>query len=134
MSLLYSSDTHSPKGSCIFHGVPLKSIEKLVYTQQLFSTFQFLNLRFAGAAFLCYSNSLLLFIQDNSGIATTDSHVGVFGAELKIGHYKLTFYEAERLCEILGAILVSYNKLYKAWEAGMEWCRFVCRNACVSFL
>ena len=50
-----------------------------------------------------------------------DHMLGVFGAN--IGRYKLTFYEAQRLCEIVGATLASYDQLYKAWEAGMEWCR-----------
>ena len=40
-----------------------------------------------------------------------------------VGVYKLNFFEAQRLCEILGATLATYDQLYKAWEAGMQQCK-----------
>ena len=70
-------------------------------------------------------NRFVLFfpIEDNNRITTNGSFAGVFWAA--VGRYQLTFYEAQRLCEILDATLASYNQLYKAWETGMEQCKYV---------
>ena len=48
---------------------------------------------------------------------------GVFHAA--VGSYNLNYYDAQRLCEIHGATLATYNQLYKAWQAGLETCRYV---------
>lgn len=45
---------------------------------------------------------------------------GVFHAQ--VGRYTLTFYDAQRLCALLGATLATYNQLYTAWEAGLQKC------------
>ncbi|KAL9973639.1 hypothetical protein ACROYT_G020120 [Oculina patagonica] len=45
---------------------------------------------------------------------------GVFHA--KVGQYKLNYYDAKRLCEILGAALATFNQLYAAWKAGHQHC------------
>ena len=39
-----------------------------------------------------------------------------------VGRYQLNFYEAERLCEILGGRLATYDQLHRAWENGYERC------------
>ena len=54
---------------------------------------------------------------------TYSSVQGVFHA--KVGRYKLNFYDAQRLCEILGATLATYNQLYTAWAAGYQACEYV---------
>ena len=38
------------------------------------------------------------------------------------GRYKLTFYDAKRLCALHGATLATYSQLHKAWQAGLERC------------
>ena len=38
------------------------------------------------------------------------------------GRYKLTFYDAKRLCALHGAMLATYSQLHKAWQAGLERC------------
>lgn len=48
-----------------------------------------------------------------------------FHAEVKGHKYKLNYFEAERLCQVLGASLASLDQLKAAWEAGMEWCRYL---------
>ena len=48
---------------------------------------------------------------------------GVFLAKVNGGNYALNFYEAERLCGLLGATLASYDQLYRAWQAGLGTCR-----------
>ena len=48
---------------------------------------------------------------------------GVFHAKVTVGSYALNFYEAERLCGLLGATLASYDQLYRAWQAGFGICR-----------
>jgi len=45
---------------------------------------------------------------------------GVFYAQ--VGRYALNFYDAQRICEINGAKLATYNQLYKAWEDGLHRC------------
>lgn len=45
---------------------------------------------------------------------------GVFHA--KVGKYALNFYDAQRICEINGATLATYNQLYAAWEDGLGLC------------
>ena len=47
---------------------------------------------------------------------------GVFQAQ--VGIYSLTFNDAQRLCELLGATLATYDQLYTAWEAGLQRCRY----------
>ena len=39
-----------------------------------------------------------------------------------IARYKLNYYDAKRLCALLGATQATYNQLYAAWEAGLELC------------
>ena len=55
-------------------------------------------------------------------ITTYKSNRGVFHAEAN-GIYKLNFYEAERLCELLGATLASYDQLDQAYKAGYGLCQ-----------
>ena len=64
--------------------------------------------------------SVCIFIEDFALIRKTAKFAGVFGAY--VVRYSLTFYEARRLCEILGATLTTYQQLYKAWQAGMSYC------------
>lgn len=45
---------------------------------------------------------------------------GVFHAQ--VGTYALNFYDAQRICEINGAKLATYNQLYEAWEDGLQRC------------
>ena len=55
-------------------------------------------------------------------ITTYKPNSGVFHA-IANGVYKLNFYEAERLCELLGATLASYDQLDQAYKAGYEKCQ-----------
>ncbi|KAJ7371435.1 Hyaluronan and proteoglycan link protein 2, partial [Desmophyllum pertusum] len=57
---------------------------------------------------------------DSTGITILTPVQGVFHA--KVGKYNLNYYDAQRLCEIHGATLATYNQLYKAWQAGLQNC------------
>ncbi len=50
-------------------------------------------------------------------------HVGVFHVEGK-QRYSLTFDAAERLCELLASSLASLEQVEKAYEKGLQTCRF----------
>ena len=43
----------------------------------------------------------------------------------KVGKETLNFYDAQRLCALLGATLATYDQLYTAWEAGLQKCAWV---------
>ena len=45
---------------------------------------------------------------------------GVFHAH--VDRYTLNFYDAQRICEINGAKLATYNQLYAAWDDGLQHC------------
>ena len=38
------------------------------------------------------------------------------------GKHNLNYYDAKKLCDLLGATQATYNQLYAAWEAGLELC------------
>ena len=55
-------------------------------------------------------------------LITTEAHFqSIFHA--KVDRYKLNYFEAERLCEILDASLASWGQLTAAWEAGLQLCQ-----------
>jgi len=58
---------------------------------------------------------------------TSGLHLGTLVEGLfhvKVGRYKLNYYDAKRVCEIHGATLATYNQLHAAWSAGLEHCAF----------
>ena len=73
-----------------------------------------MNKTFLHLWFPCVDNSLI-----QSGAQTA----GVYHATVSGKRYHLTFYEAQRMCEILGGNLASYDQLFRAWQEGMETCR-----------
>ena len=62
-------------------------------------------------------NSIYL---DTNIMAKTVPLKGVFHTHA--GSYRLTYYDAERLCALHGAVLATYSQLYKAWQAGLQKC------------
>ncbi|KAL9973607.1 hypothetical protein ACROYT_G020085 [Oculina patagonica] len=57
---------------------------------------------------------------DTNAMTISTAVEGVFLANF--GRYNLTYYDAQRICEINGATLATYNQLYAAWEAGHQQC------------
>ncbi|XP_067855433.1 stabilin-2-like isoform X2 [Heptranchias perlo] len=51
-----------------------------------------------------------------------DKTVGVFHLKSKRGQYKLNYTEAQELCEEEGAVMVTYNQLAYAQQAGYHLC------------
>lgn len=60
------------------------------------------------------------FFLDSAAMETTTPVRGVFQAD--VGTYTLNFFDAQRICEINGATLATYNQLFAAWEDGLERC------------
>jgi len=60
---------------------------------------------------------------ENSGLRLTDLLEDVFQAS--VGRYNLNYYDAQRVCEIHGATLATYDQLHYAWSAGLEKCAYV---------
>ena len=73
---------------------------------------------------ICFFFSPIL---DTNNLATSAPVQGVFMANAA-GSYKLTYYDSQRLCELLGATLATYDQLYAAWEAGLQRCSYVWVN------
>ena len=44
---------------------------------------------------------------------------GVVRGRVVPGKYKFDFQNAKRFCDLLGATVASYDKLYSAWKAGL---------------
>lgn len=61
-----------------------------------------------------------LSIADHALMEMGSSVRNVFYA--KVGTKQLNYYEAERLCNILGATLASLDQLTVAYEAGLHRC------------
>lgn len=62
----------------------------------------------------------LSFLLDSSNVKITDSSKDVFHAA--IGRYELNYHDAQRLCQMKGAALASYDQLHAAWQDGLELC------------
>ena len=73
--------------------------------------------------FLWIFHQLVLVFLSDSGLSVTTPVEGVFHAS--VGRYKLNFYDAQRVCEIRGATLATYDQLRDAWRAGLERCAYV---------
>ena len=73
---------------------------------------------------ICHPNFLVFLLDlETSGLLLTDPQEGVFHAE--VGRYNLNYYDAQRVCEIHGATLATFDQLHYAWSAGLERCRYV---------
>ena len=81
--------------------------------------------------FLWIFHQLVLVFLSDSGLSVTTPVEGVFHAS--VGRYKLNFYDAQRVCEIRGATLATYDQLYDAWSAGLERCAYVNHFVLVRF-
>ena len=57
-------------------------------------------------------------------IKTPTPKAGVTHATISGSRYNWTFYEAQRVCQILGGSLATYDQLHAAWNKGMELCRY----------
>lgn len=71
--------------------------------------------------------TVLPFIDDKCNVDTnimvkTVPIKGVF--HTYAGRYRLTYYDAERLCALHGAVLANYSQLHKAWQAGLQKCSY----------
>ena len=75
----------------------------------------------------------LVFLPDSetNGLNLTNPVEGVFHAS--VGRYNLNFYDAQRVCEIHGATLATYDQLYDAWSTGLEHCAYVIHFVLVYF-
>ena len=58
---------------------------------------------------------------DQGDLTIFNPTAGVFEVRA-VARYRLNFYDAERVCELLGASLATYGQLYAAWAAGLEHC------------
>ena len=67
--------------------------------------------------------------KDTNAMTQLEAVKGVFHAQ--VGRYTLTFYDAQRLCALLGATLATHDQLYTAWEAGLQKCAWVVLYSCV---
>ncbi|XP_031426513.1 hyaluronan and proteoglycan link protein 1a isoform X1 [Clupea harengus] len=52
--------------------------------------------------------------QDKAGI--------VFPYSPRLGRYNLNFHDGEKACMDQDAVVASFEQLYDAWQAGLDWC------------
>ena len=57
---------------------------------------------------------------DTNKLVTATPIEGAFLAA--VGRYKLNYYDAKRLCKLLGGTLATYKQLRTAWQVGLEQC------------
>ena len=65
----------------------------------------------------------LCFISDQSLIVKGAPVKSVFFADVVNELNKMNYFEAERLCDIFGAILASLDQLTAAYMAGLNQCK-----------
>ncbi|KAM6965421.1 hyaluronan and proteoglycan link protein 1a [Aplochiton taeniatus] len=53
---------------------------------------------------------------------TRQSHGVVFPYSPRLGRYNLNFNDAEQACLDQDAAVASFDQLYEAWGAGLDWC------------
>lgn len=46
----------------------------------------------------------------------------VFPYQSREGRYQLNFYEAQQACQEQGAVVATFEQLFRAWEEGLDWC------------
>ena len=58
---------------------------------------------------------------DLSGVVFSQAYTNVHHSE--VGRCGLTYYDADRFCDLHGATLATYSQLCAAWEDGLELCK-----------
>ncbi|XP_023566059.1 hyaluronan and proteoglycan link protein 3 isoform X4 [Octodon degus] len=61
-------------------------------------------------------------LEDESGVVELELRGVVFPYQPPQGRYQLNFHEAQRACEEQGAVVASFEQLFRAWEEGLDWC------------
>ncbi|XP_060692580.1 hyaluronan and proteoglycan link protein 1-like isoform X2 [Hemiscyllium ocellatum] len=69
-----------------------------------------------------YKCEIIEGLDDVSGTILLDLQGVVFPYFPRLGRYNLNFVEAQKACEDQDAIVASFEQLYDAWRAGMDWC------------
>ncbi|XP_048450921.1 hyaluronan and proteoglycan link protein 1 [Rhincodon typus] len=69
-----------------------------------------------------YKCEIIEGLDDVTGTVLLDLQGVVFPYFPRLGRYNLNFAEAQKACEDQDAIVASFEQLYDAWRAGMDWC------------
>ncbi|XP_078071550.1 hyaluronan and proteoglycan link protein 1 [Mustelus asterias] len=69
-----------------------------------------------------YKCEIIEGLDDVTGTVLLDLQGVVFPYFPRLGRYNLNFIEAQKACKDQDAIVASFEQLYDAWRAGMDWC------------
>ncbi|CAL9706145.1 unnamed protein product [Knipowitschia caucasica] len=69
-----------------------------------------------------YSCELIDGLHDERVVVTLSIEGLVFPYQSKHGRYKFTFRAAQETCAENDATLATFDQLYRAWTAGLDWC------------
>ncbi|XP_062410194.1 hyaluronan and proteoglycan link protein 1 [Sardina pilchardus] len=61
-------------------------------------------------------------LEDATVVVTLDLQGVVFPYFPRLGRYNMNFHVAEKACQDQDATVASFDQLYDAWRAGMDWC------------
>uniref|UniRef100_UPI00398F152E hyaluronan and proteoglycan link protein 1 n=1 Tax=Pristiophorus japonicus TaxID=55135 RepID=UPI00398F152E len=69
-----------------------------------------------------YKCEIIEGLDDATGTVLLDLQGIVFPYFPRLGRYNLNFIEAQKACDDQDAIVASFDQLYDAWRAGLDWC------------
>ncbi|XP_007897935.2 hyaluronan and proteoglycan link protein 1 [Callorhinchus milii] len=69
-----------------------------------------------------YKCEVIEGLEDDTGIVLLDLQGLIFPYIPRLGRYNLNFIEAQKACKDQDAIVASFDQLYDAWRAGLDWC------------
>uniref|UniRef100_A0A2K5I3F0 Hyaluronan and proteoglycan link protein 3 n=2 Tax=Colobus angolensis palliatus TaxID=336983 RepID=A0A2K5I3F0_COLAP len=61
-------------------------------------------------------------LEDESGLVELELRGVVFPYQSPNGRYQLNFHEGQQVCAEQGAVVASFEQLFRAWEEGLDWC------------
>ncbi|XP_033020089.1 hyaluronan and proteoglycan link protein 1 [Lacerta agilis] len=69
-----------------------------------------------------YKCEVIEGLEDDTTVISLDLEGIVFPYFPRLGRYNLNFHEAQQACLDQDAVIASFDQLYDAWRAGLDWC------------
>ncbi|KAK2492718.1 hypothetical protein MC885_011942, partial [Smutsia gigantea] len=69
-----------------------------------------------------YKCEVIEGLEDDTTVVALDLQGVVFPYFPRLGRYNLNFHEAQQACLDQDAVIASFDQLYDAWRAGLDWC------------
>ncbi|XP_051849001.1 hyaluronan and proteoglycan link protein 1 isoform X2 [Antechinus flavipes] len=69
-----------------------------------------------------YKCEVIEGLEDDTAVVALDLQGVVFPYFPRLGRYNLNFHEARQACLDQDSVIASFDQLYDAWRAGLDWC------------